>query len=93
MAWVSLTTSRQNSDQTCVLNAGDHPFVRHETVVGYSRADLQNTTKLSSGLASGQLICDDNVRPDVLVRIQQGALRSKHTKNEVKDFLRLQGIR
>ncbi len=29
VAIVSLTTRRNNSDETCLIQMGDHPFVRH----------------------------------------------------------------
>lgn len=93
VACVSITTNAPWKDQTCVLNAGEHSFVRHETVVGYNRAELRNASQIAQAIASGQLIADDDVAPALLTRIQNGALKSARTPNLVKDFLRTQGIR
>ena len=37
---VNLTSQRPGSDATVVLQRGDHPFVRHDTVVYYGDARM-----------------------------------------------------
>ncbi len=92
VACVSLTTDAHWKDQTCILDAGDHSFVRHRTVVGYDRAELRDVNALTRAMSSGQIIGDDDLSESLLLKIQRGALTSKRTPNEVKDLLRSQGI-
>ncbi|HWO20623.1 MAG TPA: hypothetical protein VNO30_17760 [Kofleriaceae bacterium] len=40
VAMVNLTSHRQPCDETCVLDVGDHPFVRHKTIVAYAFAQM-----------------------------------------------------
>lgn len=50
---VSLTTLRFDRDQTVVLHAGDHPFVRHQTVVLYSDARIVRADALEAQVRAG----------------------------------------
>lgn len=43
---VNFTTKRADSDLACVVNKGEHPFVRHETVVSYRGAKVVSATEL-----------------------------------------------
>ena len=87
---VSITSRRSNSETTVILSAGDHPFIRHESVVHYSDADIIDLYAVQSALnaqMSGILCrqhqrCNDNL----LRRIQDGMLISKMVPNKVKEF-------
>lgn len=37
---VNFTTLRPDSDQACILVAGEHPFVQHQTCVNYGGAKV-----------------------------------------------------
>ena len=78
---VFLTTLRAHSDKTCVLAAGDHPFVRHPTAVAYR--DVQRFTKerLEELIANGTAKPRQAVEPAVLERLRAGFFASAHTPN------------
>ena len=44
--WVNVTTARPGSDRTTVLQPGDHPAIRHESVIFYRGASLVDLVKL-----------------------------------------------
>jgi hypothetical protein len=78
---VSVTTLRRradgtpykNQDLTCILNAGDHPFIKHESWVFYQIAKSMSFMEVFNGLQKGLLIRKEDIAQDVLKRIQAGA--------------------
>jgi hypothetical protein len=85
---VNLTTQRSYSDATVVLNAGDHPFVQHATVVNYSDARYARAAALDTAAKSGICRLMKPMSEDVLKRIQEGLLNSPHTPNKIKSAFR-----
>ena len=49
---VNVTTLRNSQDQTVTLNASDHPFIRHPSVVRYSDARFADVRRLRADLAA-----------------------------------------
>ena len=43
---VNFTTRRQDSDHACILQAGEHPFVHHETCVNYAGAKAVSAAQI-----------------------------------------------
>lgn len=85
---VSLTTRRAGSDDTVVLSAGDHPFVKHDTAVNYSdsrrfeKKDLLDRIN-QKFFEPGQAFPDDMTKI-----IQLGLLKSRFTPNDIKQDCR-----
>jgi hypothetical protein len=87
---VSLTTKRPGSDPTTVLEPGDHPFVKHETVVSYADARIVQAGALVAILALRRDARNDDCSDGLLARIRQGLLDSPFTPNKIKDYCRAQ---
>lgn len=88
---VFLTTLRRHSDRSCILVAGDHPFIRHDTAVSYGNAQPFTEEKMDRLLATGTAKRRQPVSDEVLERIRTGFFASAHTPNAmiemaVKDF-------
>ena len=75
---VSLTTLRHDRDQTMLLNVGDHPFIRHASIVLYSDAQI----------AAGTIAQLEACSTRVLKLIQDGARQSPHTPKKILTFCR-----
>jgi hypothetical protein len=86
---VNLTTQRPYSDTTVVFQSGDHPFIRHPTVVNYSDARLVNAAKLDAAIKAGICLQLAPVSPVVLNQIQAGLRRSPFTPNKIKAEYRM----
>lgn len=84
---VNLTTKREDSDTTCILTVGDHPRVRHDTVVSYIDSKLVSISGLRGLKAGGRLSLQDPLRPEVLLRIQTGALQSEDVRASWKGLI------
>lgn len=82
-----LTTQNRRSDNTCVIEAGEHEFVKRKTAVRYDAA--QHCA--GDALAALERCIEKRyppVNPDLLRRIRQGALDSPQTPDRIKELLR-----
>ena len=73
---VNVTTWRdgaRNQDTSCILNQGDHPFIKHKSWVDYEDAEALPFVKIFKNLQDGTFIRKEDLRPDVLKRVQDGA--------------------
>ena len=43
---VNFTSYSPDEEQTCILKAGEHPFIKHKTVVRYKDARITSVRKL-----------------------------------------------
>ena len=80
------------SDETCVLDVGDHPFIKQKTVVFYREARIAKAGDLEEAEQCDLIYRDDVLDASLLRRIQEGAMQSDQTPRCVKEFLRDQGI-
>lgn len=85
---VFLTTLRSYSDKTCILAAGDHPFIRHDTAVSYRAVERFTAEKLRDLAARGLAKPRQPVDAAVLERMQAGFFTSAHTPNAMKSIAR-----
>jgi hypothetical protein len=84
---VSFTTRRWNSDTSCVVQAGEHPWVKHETVVEYEKARVFDPPTQQKVLANKMLRPQADVSLTLLTRIQEGALRSDLTAQKIQKII------
>jgi hypothetical protein len=73
------TTLRAYSDRTCILEPGDHPFVRHPTSVAYRDVLRWTDSRLTQLIADGIAKPRQPLSPAVLERIRSGFFASAHT--------------
>ena len=97
---VSITTRRANSDITVILRPNHHPFIKYDSVVFYSDAQIVNMHDVQRALdaQTSEFVCVRHVScaAEVLqnnminpvAAIQHGILNSKMTPNKVKRYCR-----
>ncbi|ETR69586.1 MAG: hypothetical protein OMM_09469 [Candidatus Magnetoglobus multicellularis str. Araruama] len=85
---VNVTTKRNNSDTSCVLQSCDHPFINHDSVINYKRAREINPATIHNLINNGNCYRRTPVSADVLYRIQQGGINSTRLKKKLKKALR-----
>lgn len=76
-------------DQTCILHAGDHPFINRDSYVSYSTSRIQEAAKLVDGVASGVLIAKPLMDLSIVDTICNGLAVSPHTAPKILRFYRL----
>lgn len=86
---VSVTTLKfpPKQDISCILKAGDHPFIKHKSIVDYKYTRIMSSMEIREGLRRGLLIKKEEVRCSVLVRIIEGAKHSIHIPSEIKNMI------
>ena len=85
---VSLSTVYDDKyhDPACVLEAGDHRFVKNKSFVVYAKARIEEANKLTEGVRKSLLQPHERVSEAVLVKIRQGLESSEHTTPRVLKF-------
>lgn len=85
---VNVTSKQSHSDTTVVLVAGDHRFIRHDSVIMYADAREMRIDLVEQALSkpTNQFVCQahDPCTPALLERIRQGLLASKQTPKGIK---------
>lgn len=85
---VMVTTLRADRDQTLILRSGDHPFIRHDSVVSYGDAQIIDARGVESAIARGEAARKERCSPGTLRLIQDGLLASPFTRPKVLRFCR-----
>jgi len=94
---VNMTTYRVGSEECCVLQPGDHPAVKHESVINYLKArnvpvaNVEKAHKRRPDL----IVFAEKADTKLIIRILRGALESKLINAEChaiinRDFKRYQ---
>lgn len=86
VAIANLTSRKSDSDATVILSVGDHSYIRHETVVYYADARLATVESLEKIAQFPGYGFHDDCSPELLKRIQDGLLASRHTPKKIKDY-------
>ena len=73
---VNITTLKHNSDHTCVLKVGDHPFLTHDSIINYGDAIDAEVDLLKLSIRTKLFTPKAPVSEELLRRIQAGALKS-----------------
>lgn len=84
---VNVTSKRNNSDISCVLQQSDHPFIKHDSVINYKKAREVEPAVIQNQISRGNCIQYQSVSSSVLKRIQEGGIISKKLKNKYKNYL------
>jgi hypothetical protein len=63
------TPSGINPDRTCVIAAGAHPFISHESIIMFGRAQFLQAAAMEQNVASGQWPSEPDADPALVKRI------------------------
>jgi len=87
-AVASFTSLRGAKDQTVILQAGEHPFLKWDTCISYGQAEIMSVEKLQAHLQGGRARMHAEATHVLLQLILGGFSASDFTKNRVRDFVR-----
>ena len=73
-------------DGTCVLRAGCHPSVLHDSYVYYGKARMEQLRDVLKRLEDGFYTPGEPIEPYVLIAVKAGLLKSPFTKREFKQI-------
>ena len=83
---VNLTSFRPGVDETVILNPGDHPFVRHKTVINYGDARFTCTKLIDKAYERGLATIKQPASAELQERIKNGLLESKEPPKNIKEY-------
>ena len=85
VAIVNFTSKTPDSmDDSCIITADEHPFVVRDTVVNYRLGKMGDDSALEGAKAHGLLEIQEPVSPEILRRIQEGALASPYAAQKIQ---------
>ena len=74
---VNFTSWRADKDQACVVEPGEHPYVKHKTCVNFRDAKRCSIAALEMLIASKHLEFQSPLSPILLAKIRQGVPASR----------------
>ena len=91
---VNVTSMRGKhwGDTTCVLQPGDHPFIKRPSLLLYAAARLHANAALDRELSAGRIQLQEPVSAEVLTRIREGAMQSPNMRFGYQELLKQQGL-
>jgi hypothetical protein len=85
---VGITTFTNDlCDQTCLLQAYYHPWLRHQSFVLYRKAEIVSAHALQARIESGEILERDAFNAQTFFRIRNGLCQSPQTKRKIKRYL------
>ncbi|WP_333894959.1 hypothetical protein [Atlantibacter hermannii] len=73
-------------DSSCLLNVGDHPFVRHPSYVLYRRAEIFGADSVIQRVSAGDIRIHDPCSEGTFQRILGGFNVSPHVRPVIKNY-------
>jgi hypothetical protein len=73
-------------DDSCILPAGCHPFIKHKSYVRYKNARKMSAYEILVGIKKGLLIKKEDMDPAIIQSMQRGAEESPHLPEELTPF-------
>lgn len=98
---VPITSRHDQSDPSCILDVGDHPFIKHESCAAYYHFKKISLAAINAEMASGAVRNQGSVSVDALRRLQVGIVTSDEIApwayeeakgDELKDWLKKKGL-
>ena len=87
-AMVSLTTLKNDKDQTVVLHPGEHPFIMRTSTIYFSGAIVVDVRVIETRIAEGKVRSHARCSPKLLKLLQEGVAVSPFTPKKVITFCR-----
>jgi hypothetical protein len=73
-------------DDSCILKAGSHSFIKHKSYVRYKNARQMSALEILIGIQKGLLVRKEDMDPAVVQDMQRGAEESPFLPKELAAF-------
>ena len=87
-----LSSIHARADRTCIVNPGDHPFVRHESYIDYRHCRTDSIPHLTTLLERRYVTRHEDASDELVERILDGARGSKQTRRRILKLLNCSAI-
>ena len=85
--YVNVTTYDDCRDMSCILKVGEHPFIRHKSIINYHDAFDPQVTLIEQAISQKTITPQDPVSRSLLKKIQAGALISPAFPTKYLNYL------
>lgn len=92
VVFVSVTSWTAKQDQTCIIDAGEHPFIQHRSCVAYRMARCETLSRLEALERRHGIQRKEPLSPVLLRRVLYGARDSDFTILYHRRILAEQGL-
>lgn len=76
-------------DRFCELKAGDHDFIKHDSLALYQKSAIVTSGALNSWMNRGEVQIKSAFSDELIARIRGGALKSPYTPGDVKQAIKV----
>lgn len=83
---VNMTSLREDSDKTIILNQNDHTLISHPSSISYYYARLAKVQDIEKVINMGSLSKKKSCSQELLMKIRQGLIDSPDTPGDIKKF-------
>jgi len=83
----NFTTWRADKDQSCIIEPGEHSFVKHKSCVSFGDARIVTDALLDEQLAASAFRPHDPLDSQLLTKIRRSAADSRRMKTAVWQVL------
>ena len=84
----NVTSQTPIKDQSCILDIGDHPFIKKGSIVNYAEACITSAAAIRAAARGKAIEYDAAISAEALSRVQAGALASNQIELRVKAFVK-----
>lgn len=75
-------------DESCILEPGDHPFIKHSSFIPYGLAEIASLKRLMHGIEQEYCHLREPISHAVFERICRGLEQSPRVESDIKKFYR-----
>jgi hypothetical protein len=83
---VMVVTTRQHTDKSVILRAGDHPFIQHDSSLDYGGALRLKVNRLLAAVKNDKCELQPDMSPELLKRVRDGLLVCPRTVHHIVDY-------
>ena len=85
--FVNVTTLSALAEMTCVVRAGEHPFVKHDSSIRYASARMALVSELDILESTGMIIRQQPAAAALIAKLRAGATASPRLPQKFLDLL------
>ena len=85
---VNMTSAHDlpTQDNSCILYEADHPSIEHKSYISYQNAQRLEKSYILSKIESGEFVLKEEMSPELLKKIQEGANISDDTPKFIEMY-------
>ncbi|MBF0136544.1 MAG: hypothetical protein H7833_20715 [Magnetococcus sp. DMHC-1] len=76
-------------DKTCILNPGDHSFIKRRSFIYYGRSRIEDAMELIDGVKDNKLIPCEPLEQNIFSSVCEGVYNSPQTPRGIIEFYRM----